>query len=68
MKKEEDKKKYNYITVEENMYIVDNMVQKYKGETIWLEIRKDLNTDKVLTTRKIVYLSNDKGNYVKNYI
>jgi hypothetical protein len=53
MTKEEN---YKYVTVEENMYIVKNMVQKHKGETIWLETKKEADTGRVLSTMKVVYI------------
>ena len=53
--------KYKYITVEENLHIIDLMVQKHNGESIWLEIRKDLETGMTLSIKKICYIPTQYG-------
>jgi len=54
------------ITVEENLYIIDNLVQKYKGESIWLEVRKQ--GEVTLSSQKIVYMPMPDGNTKRIYI
>jgi hypothetical protein len=47
-------KSKNPITVQEDLYIIDNKVQKQNGESIWLEIKKQAG--KTLSRKKIVYV------------
>ena len=51
--------KYKYITIKEDLYIVDLVVQKYNGESVWLEIRKD--GWQTLSTKKICYVPTQDG-------
>lgn len=61
-------KSNNPITINEDMYIVDNMVQEHKGETIWLEIRQE--GEVILSTKKVIYVPrvDGKGNRKRIYI